>query len=122
MLSASYGLDGSSSTEHITALAGAFGGAVVATLGARGAVVHANGRTWQIGALEIAAVDTTGAGDAFTGVLAAALDKDATLCDAVRRASVAGALACRGEGAQANAPTAGEIDARLAELAPAIPI
>ncbi len=47
-------------------------------------------------------VDTTGAGDAFCGALAAALAEGATRAEAVRRASAAGAAAVRHEGAQAN--------------------
>ncbi len=45
-------------------------------------------------------VDTTGAGDAFCGALAAALADGADRVDAVRRASDAGARAVRHSGAQ----------------------
>jgi ribokinase len=45
-------------------------------------------------------VDTTGAGDAFCGALAAALAQGASRAAAVRRASEAGAAAVRHEGAQ----------------------
>jgi ribokinase len=44
--------------------------------------------------------DTTGAGDAFCGALAAALAAGADRAEAVRRASAAGAAAVRHEGAQ----------------------
>jgi ribokinase len=46
--------------------------------------------------------DTTGAGDAFCGALAAALADGADRVEAVRRASVAGAAAVRHAGAQAD--------------------
>ncbi|HKO08636.1 MAG TPA: PfkB family carbohydrate kinase [Alphaproteobacteria bacterium] len=49
-------------------------------------------------ALALEPVDATAAGDAFVGVLAAALNHGEALADAMRRASVAGALdarACR---------------------------
>ncbi|OSM42436.1 hypothetical protein BCY76_014395 [Nesterenkonia sp. PF2B19] len=45
-------------------------------------------------------VDTTGAGDAFVGALAAALDADASVEEAVRRGVRAGADAVRTTGAQ----------------------
>ncbi len=48
-------------------------------------------------------VDTTGAGDAFCGALAAALADGASRAEAVRRASEAGAAAVRHQGAQRDA-------------------
>jgi ribokinase len=61
-------------------------------------------------------VDTTGAGDAFAGVLAAALDQGHALPAALARASVAAGLACTRIGAQTSQPTAAEIEARLGDL------
>ena len=101
------------------ALAAATGIAVVVTLGAEGAVAFAGGEGWAIGALPITPVDSTGAGDAFVGVLAAALDAGAALPAALRRASVAGALTCLVAGAQPSLPTRAAIDKRVKELAPA---
>jgi ribokinase len=101
------------------ALAAATGIAVVVTLGGQGAVAYAGGEAWQIGALPITPVDSTAAGDAFVGTLAAALDAGAALPAALRRASVAGALACLVAGAQPSLPTRAAVDARLRELAPA---
>ena len=51
------------------------------------------------------AIDTTGAGDCFVGVLAAALSRGATLPEAMRRAAVAGSLACTIVGAMPSFPT-----------------
>ncbi len=58
--------------------------------------------------------DTTGAGDTFTGVLAASLAAGHDLADSVRRAVAASALAVTADGARAGMPTAAEIDALLA--------
>ena len=101
------------------ALAAATGIAVVVTLGKEGAVAFSGGQGWAIGALPITPVDSTGAGDAFVGVLAAALDAGAALPAALRRASVAGALTCLVAGAQPSLPIRAAIDKRLKELAPA---
>jgi ribokinase len=101
------------------ALAAATGIAVVVTLGSRGAVAYDGGEAWEIGALPVTPVDSTAAGDAFVGTLAAALDGGAALPAALRRASVAGALACLVAGAQPSLPSRAAVDARLKELAPA---
>jgi ribokinase len=91
----------------------------VVTLGAAGAIACGPGGGWRIGSLPVEPVDTTGAGDAFVGVLAAALDRALALPEALRRASVAAGLACTRLGAQSSQPTTAEIEARLADLAPA---
>jgi ribokinase len=93
----------------------------VVTLGAAGAIARGPAGGWRIGSLPVEPVDTTGAGDAFVGVLAAALDRGLELPDALRRASVAAGLACSRLGAQTSQPTSAEIDARLPDLAPAAP-
>jgi sugar/nucleoside kinase (ribokinase family) len=61
---------------------------------------------------EVTAVDTTGAGDAHTGVLIAGLAAGLDPLDAARRANVAAAIAVTRRG-PATAPTAAEIDAYL---------
>jgi ribokinase len=86
---------------------------VIETRGANGAVAVRDGRHWTAKALPVTAVDTVGAGDCFVGVLAAALDAGAALDAALRRACVAGSLACTKPGAQPSLPTAAEIDAAL---------
>ena len=58
-------------------------------------------------------VDTTGAGDAFVGGLAAALDLGRTLPTALRFAAVAGALSCLNEGAQSGMPYRPQIEALI---------
>jgi ribokinase len=94
----------------------------VVTLGAAGAIALGPAGGWHIGSLPVEPVDTTGAGDAFVGVLAAAFDRGLDLAEALRRASVGAGLACTRLGAQTSQPTAAEIEARLAGLAPAAPL
>jgi ribokinase len=101
------------------ALADATGVGVVVTLGAQGAVAFAQGQSWEIDALPIAPVDSTAAGDAFVGALAASLDSGAELPAALRRASVAGALACLVAGAQPSLPLRAAIESHLKDLPPA---
>ena len=87
--------------------------AVVRTLGEQGVEAASADGPIGVPGCQIVAIDTTGAGDCFTGVLAAALDRGAPLQDAVRRANVAAALCCTRAGSQATMPTAAEIDAVL---------
>ena len=58
-------------------------------------------------------VDTVGAGDTFTGALAAALARGATLATAMRRANAAAALSVTGRGAIDGMPSAAQVDALL---------
>ena len=90
---------------------------LVVTRGAAGAMAYpADGAAFAVPALPIVPVDTTGAGDTFVGVLAAALDGNAPLETALRRASAAAGLACLARGAQTAMPDAAAIDAATARL------
>lgn len=94
--------------------------AVVITLGGDGAVVAARGaEPVRVPAHRVPVVDTTGAGDAFCGALAAELDRSGVrgvpdldaLVAAARYASAVAALAVQREGAQAGIPTRAEVEA-----------
>jgi len=77
----------------------------VVTLGGSGAIL-ATGETVEYTlAPEVEVVDTTGAGDAFVGALAARLAAGDELAEAVRYAVKAGAVAVRSAGAQGTLPT-----------------
>lgn len=102
----------------LAVLAQAGCGAVVLTRGAAGATAVAGGGRWTVPALPIRPVDTVGAGDAFVGALAAALDDGLDLPTALRRANVAGGLACLTPGAVAAMPGRAAIDAHLDRLPP----
>jgi len=84
--------------------------AVVITLGAAGCVV-AERETVHLPGFRVSSVDTTGAGDTFCGVLAAALAQGRSLREAAERAGAAAALAVTRPGAQAAVPTAAEVAA-----------
>lgn len=98
------------------ALAQTFGLSCIVTLGAQGCFAATPAAQWHVPALPITPVDTTGAGDAFVGILAAGLDAGLPLLQALRRATVGSALACLALGAQEALPNAAAITARLAEL------
>ena len=89
---------------------------VVITLGADGAVAAGPDGHLRVDSLNIDPVDTTGAGDAFVGVLAAALDQGASLPSALQWASVGAGLACMGLGAQTSQPLKVDIEARLHDV------
>ena len=90
---------------------------LVITRGAAGAEAHlAVGSVLAVPALPVNAVDTTGAGDTFVGVLAAGLDAGLPFALALRRASAAAGLACLAQGAQAAMPDQEAIDEALARL------
>jgi ribokinase len=88
-------------------------GAVI-TLGAAGAVLGTPEGCWHFPAYSVNAVDSTAAGDAFNGVLAARLARGAPPEDAVRWANAAGALACTRPGAQESLPNLQELEGFLA--------
>ena len=103
------------------ALARETGGVVVVTIGPGGAVLADPDRTDQgqgaplhVPGHRVAVRDTTGAGDTFTGVLAASLAAGYDLVASVGRAVAASALAVRAHGARAGMPTAAQIDEQCA--------
>ncbi len=111
--------EAAAATELARALATRHDLTAVVTLGGRGAVALDPAAGFEIGALPVTPLDTTGAGDAFAGVLAAALDERRALPEALQRASVAAGLACTQIGAQTSQPQAAEIEANLSKLPPA---
>lgn len=88
---------------------------VITTLGGDGARATGPDGTVEAPGFAVDVVDTTGAGDAFAGALAAHWDLPPAA--RLRRANAAGALTAAAAGAAA-APTAAEVDAFLAEQEP----
>jgi ribokinase len=96
------------------------GGAVVVTLGARGALlVPADGPAMLQPAPSVDAVDTTGAGDCFCGALSCALAEGHDLLSAVRSAVAAASVSVTGAGARSALPDAAALAAALLRLPPA---
>ena len=82
---------------------------VVVTVGEHGVVVGVEGRVVHLPAEPVRAVDTTGAGDAFTGALAAALSAGLDHVAAARIGVRAGTYAVQRPGAQASFPRAADL-------------
>jgi ribokinase len=83
---------------------------VVITRGARGAVVADGAGVTGVPSPRVEAVDTTGAGDAFTGALSVRLARGDDLPTAARFAVRVGAAAVRRPGAQTSFPTLEDLE------------
>lgn len=98
-------------------------GSVLITLGSAGCFVsHADASqfndaqaSYRIGAIKANALDTTGAGDAFSGALAAELARDPTqpLAGAIRYASAYAGVSTERRGAALAMPARDEVVARI---------
>jgi ribokinase len=91
---------------------------VLVTLGSQGSVVldslaAEDSQVTRIAPTKVEAVDTTGAGDAFTGAVAVRLAAGDALADAAAFASVAAALATTRKGTQAAYPEAADVERLL---------
>lgn len=98
--------------------------AVLVTLGVAGSVLHVGPKsrwantdagTWRIATPKVKAIDTTAAGDAFNGALAAALADEAypSLRHAALQASRVAALSTERKGAALSIPKAVEVRQRF---------
>ena len=89
--------------------------AVVLTLGQQGVLTYAQTQMTHLPAIAVEAVDTTGAGDAFSGALATALAEDRELIEAVIFANAAGAAAATTLGATPSMPKREKIEKILTD-------
>lgn len=78
---------------------------ILLTLGEQGAMLYHQGSTTAQPAFPARAVDTTGAGDTFTGYLVAGLSQGIPVTQAMRRASIAASMAVGTPGAVPSIPT-----------------
>ncbi len=84
--------------------------AVIVTLGEQGLIWQRGQEQGAFPAFSVNAVDSTGAGDAFHGALAAALSSGTDWLTTLRYASAAGALCCSKMGARQGLPERNEIN------------
>ena len=84
--------------------------AVLITMGSRGVYAASAGFRELVPAFEVEAVDTTAAGDVFSGTLAIAFAEGKSLAEAAWFANAAAALSVTKMGAQTSAPSRAEID------------
>lgn len=90
-------------------------GAVIVTLGEKGALLHTRERSDHVGAVTAGPViETTGAGDAFNGGLAAALAKGVEPLEAVRFACAVAGISVTRPGTAPSMPTLQEVEALVA--------
>jgi len=90
---------------------------VIVTLGAMGLVVADEDGTEYVPGHKVATVDTTGAGDAFVGCLAAELAAGHAPLTAIKRANLYAAMSTTRPGAQVSLPRRDELDAAWSSLA-----
>ncbi|WP_343343719.1 ribokinase [Terrisporobacter petrolearius] len=83
---------------------------LIVTLGSKGSLYINEEKSFFKSACKVEAVDTTAAGDSFTGALAVALSNNKTMEEAMDFASKVGALSVMKEGAQSSLPTLKDVD------------
>ncbi|MCQ2484337.1 MAG: ribokinase [Clostridia bacterium] len=91
-------------------------GVVILTLGGDGSVYADKSQTVSVPAFKVNAVDTTGAGDTFTGYCLNAVLNGAEPCEALRTASAASAIVVTKIGAAQTIPTFSEVKSFLSNL------
>ena len=83
----------------------------VLTLGSKGSVYQGKGRTIEQKAFRVKAVDTTAAGDTFTGYLLAGMARGEDMAACLEQGSKASAIAVTREGATTSIPVLAEVQA-----------
>jgi len=88
---------------------------VIVTLGAGGAQIITGRNSTNVPAIQVQPVDTTGAGDAFTGALAVALGEGQDLSEAARFANTAAGICVTRHGTAPSMPSRAEVDALISK-------
>ncbi|WP_059173852.1 ribokinase [Bacillus sp. FJAT-27445] len=83
---------------------------VIVTCGSRGVYFHDGRGVVKVPAIKVEAVDTTGAGDTFSGAFTLALSEGKALEESIKFGTIAAGLSVRKKGAQTGMPTRKEID------------
>lgn len=111
MLSGVNGSDEAAIAAGANALRGMGVKEVIITLGKKGAYVQYGAHEFRVAAFPVQALDSTGAGDVFNGCLAAFLNRQRNIREAVSMACAAAAISVTKSGAQASIPHIAEIEA-----------
>lgn len=82
---------------------------IILTLGSEGVLYRGRGRTLSHKAYDTKVVDTTGAGDTFTGYFIAAMTQKLSVEEALKLASLAASIAVSREGASDSVPYMKEV-------------
>ena len=88
---------------------------ILLTLGSRGAQCFRRGHYASISSCRVRAVDTTAAGDTFSGYFLAGVMQGLSLAETLRLATVASALCVQRPGAANSIPTRAEVEQALNE-------
>ncbi len=100
-------------TEAARVLLAKGAGAVIVTLGERGSILVTARESLHVPAVEVKALDSTGAGDAYVGSLAFFLASGKPMAEAMRRASRIAAVSVQSSGTQTSFPRAQDLPAEL---------
>lgn len=95
---------------------------IVLTLGKHGALYHKGDKTWRIGICPVKPVDTTAAGDTFTGYFLYGMLSGMTPAESLQIATVASSLCVQRPGASDSVPEKAEVDALIASADFAAPV
>lgn len=85
-------------------------GNILLTLGSRGAICYSKGETFKIGCHQVEVVDTTAAGDTFSGYFLYGILNGESISDSLLLATTASALAIGKKGASDSVPLKEEVD------------
>lgn len=88
---------------------------MIVTFGAEGVKYHDGQQIVTVPSRKVKAIDTTGAGDTFTGAFAVALSEGKSLRECIEFGTIAGSLSVTKKGAQSGMPLRTEIQSILTE-------
>ena len=83
---------------------------LIVTLGEKGSLLVDNSGHQMFKAMKVEAIDTTAAGDSFTGALAYAIDQGKSIEEAIDLATKVAALSVTKKGAQSSLPSMNEVN------------
>lgn len=114
----SIGMDETTPTRLPRAMSERYGLTCILTLGGAGSLCFSPEGGWMVPALPISPVDSTGAGDAFAGTLAASLDQGLAIDEALKWAAVTSGITCMSKGSQNTIPARDVVESEMDRLPP----